>query len=115
MHPDFDYVRIKDKKFSQLPADQKDPEEIFIVAECRLAELYSKEKDKKKAYEIVSRCKGKDLVGMSYVPLFDNFLEREKDGCFQVLSATYVTKDSGTGVVHQAPAFGEEDYRTCVK
>lgn len=93
----------------------KSEEEVFIVAECRLAELYSKEKDKKKAYTVLSKCKGKDLIGMRYEPLFDYFAEREQDGCFAVIGATYVTKDSGTGVVHQAPAFGEEDYKTCLK
>lgn len=76
VHPDFDYVFIKDKKLSQLAPEQKDPEEVFVVAECRLAELYAKEKDKKKAYEVVKRCKGKDLVGMRYEPLFDNFASR---------------------------------------
>jgi isoleucyl-tRNA synthetase len=78
----------------------KDPEEILIVAECILAELYSKEKDKKKAYTIISKCKGKDLVGLRYEPLFDCFADREKDGCFSVIAANYVTKDSGTGIVH---------------
>ena len=82
VHPDFDYVRIKDKKLSQLANEIKDPEEVLIVAECRLEELYSKEKDKKKAYEVISKCKGSDLVGLKYVPLYDYFIEREKDGCF---------------------------------
>lgn len=70
------------------------------MAECRLEELYNKEKDKKKAYEVISKCKGKDLIGLKYIPLYDYFIDREKDGCFQVIGATYVTKDSGTGIVH---------------
>lgn len=55
------------------------------------------------------------MVGKEYVPLFDYFAERKKDGCFRVLGATFVTSDTGTGIVHAAPAFGEEDYKVCVK
>jgi len=38
----------------------------------------------------------------------------KKDGAFRVLTDTYVTEDSGTGIVHQAPYFGEDDYRVCL-
>ena len=54
------------------------------------------------------------LVGKRYEPLFNYFREREADGCFQVLSAEFVTKDTGTGIVHCAPGFGEDDYAACV-
>ena len=50
--------------------------------------------------------KGTDLVGLEYQPMFDFFLERAKDGCFRVQSATFVTDDAGTGIVHCAPGFG---------
>lgn len=40
------------------------------------------------------------MVGWEYEPLFDYFAKRKQDGCFKILSATYVTKDAGTGVVH---------------
>ena len=54
---------------------------------------------------------GTDLVGIEYVPLFDYFeKERRKDGCFKVLSGSFVTSEEGTGIVHIAPAYGEEDY-----
>lgn len=49
-----------------------------------------------------------------YEPLFDYFLEFS-DVAFRVLSDNYVTDDSGTGIVHCAPAFGEDDYRVCVE
>jgi len=50
-------------------------------------------------------------VGIEYVPLFDYFeKERRKDGCFRVLSGKFVTGEDGTGIVHIAPAYGEEDY-----
>lgn len=48
-------------------------------------------------------------VGATYQPLFPYF--SSQPGAFRVVSDTYVTDDSGTGVVHQAPAFGEDDYR----
>lgn len=40
--------------------------------------------------------------------------QKEKDGAFQVLCDEYVTSDSGTGIVHQAPYFGEDDFRICL-
>lgn len=48
-----------------------------------------------------------------YTPLFDYFLELSSTA-FKVVADNYVTDDSGTGVVHCAPAFGEDDYRVCV-
>lgn len=46
------------------------------------------------------------------MPLFD-FFQEYSDAAFRVVSDNYVTDDSGTGVVHCAPAFGEDDYRVC--
>jgi len=54
-------------------------------------------------------------VGKAYVPIFDYFQDRAQDGCFKILSANFVTSDAGTGVVHCAPGFGADDYKTCVK
>lgn len=96
VHPDFTYVKIKDKKL----VENKEEGEIWILAEARLNELYAKIKDKKSAYEVIEKIKGKDLEGVEYEPLFNYFQEREKDGCFRVLCANYVTADSGTGIVH---------------
>lgn len=50
---------------------------------------------------------------LRYVPLFDYFSELN-DMAFKVVCDNYVTDDSGTGVVHCAPAFGEDDYRVCI-
>ena len=55
---------------------------------------------------------GQDLVGKRYTPLFDYF--KSLTTAFRVLEDDYVTDDSGTGIVHSAPAFGEDDYRVCV-
>ena len=59
----------------------------------------------------VGECTGKELVGLQYEPLFDYFAESADAGAFVVLEDDYVTADSGTGIVHQAPAFGEDDFR----
>jgi isoleucyl-tRNA synthetase len=50
------------------------------------------------------------MLGWRYEPPFPYFYEQFKDVAFRVLNATYVTAESGVGIVHQAPAFGEEDY-----
>ena len=98
-HPDFEYIKILDE------ASGKN----YILLEALLRTLY---KDPKKAkFKILEKIKGKDMLGWRYEPLFDYFYEEFKDVGFRVLNATYVTSDSGVGIVHQAPAFGEEDYK----
>lgn len=99
VHPDFEYVKILDKKTG----------DHYILLEKLLTSVYKKPKEGKD-YDIVERIKGKDLVGLKYEPLFDYFYEEFKDTAFRVIGASYVTDDSGTGVVHQSPAFGEADY-----
>jgi len=64
---------------------------------------------------IVKECIGSDLLGKTYEPLFDYFADRKADGAFCVVSAEYVGSDEGVGIVHTAPAFGEDDYWTCKK
>lgn len=61
--------------------------------------------------EIVKTTPGEDLVSLHYKPLFPFFTEH--DGAFRVLSADYVSAEDGTGIVHQAPNFGEDDSRVC--
>jgi isoleucyl-tRNA synthetase len=60
-------------------------------------------------YELVAKIKGAELVGSSYEPLFD-FFAGEK-GAFHVLDGDFVSLEDGTGIVHIAPAFGEDDYK----
>jgi isoleucyl-tRNA synthetase len=98
VHPDFEYIKIADEKSGN----------NYILLEKLLSTLY---KDPKKAkFKIVEKIKGKDMLGWQYEPLFNYVYEEFKDVAFRVFNATYVTDDSGTGIVHQAPAFGEEDY-----
>ena len=58
-----------------------------------------------------TRVSGKALVGKHYEPLFPYFADQVEQGAFVVVADDYVTTESGTGVVHQAPAFGEDDHR----
>ena len=58
-------------------------------------------------FEILSKCTGKDLVGMSYEPLFPYF--KDMPNAFSVVADSYVTDDSGTGIVHQVGACGASE------
>jgi len=60
---------------------------------------------------VESSQKGSALLGRRYRPLFDYFAGEAQRGAFVVVADDYVTTDEGTGLVHQAPAFGEDDYR----
>lgn len=55
------------------------------------------------------------MKGWRYIPLFDYFTDRFEDRAYKVLCDGYVTSDSGTGIVHQAPAFGEDDARVALE
>lgn len=74
----------------------------------------SEKKSDTSGYTILARMKGLDLAGKRYEPLFEYFLELS-GVAFKVLADEYVTDDSGTGVVHCAPAFGEDDFRVCLQ
>jgi isoleucyl-tRNA synthetase len=96
VNADVDYVRAKDEKRNI---------EIYFAKE-RL-EYYQRENNLVE----VATVKGADLKGKKYEPLFEYFKDLHADGCFQVLTDDYVTTTDGTGIVHQAPAFGEDDNR----
>ncbi len=61
----------------------------------------------------VGSMKGSDLVGMSYEPMFPYFKHLKEKGCFKVLSGDFVSTEDGTGVVHIAPGFGQDDFDVC--
>jgi len=56
---------------------------------------------------------GKELKGLKYQPLFDFYAHGEYPNSHQILTDSYVKEDNGTGLVHQAPAFGQDDFRVC--
>lgn len=62
-------------------------------------------------HEVLAVRPGSELVGLTYQPVFNYFADHEN--AFQILAAEYVTTEDGTGIVHQAPAFGEDDMNTC--
>ena len=93
---DIDYVLVRD---SELGKD-------LYLASSRLEEV-----TKGRSVEVIKELTGKDLVGRQYKPLFNYFEDLRDEGAFQIVSDNYVSTDSGTGIVHQAPAFGEDDFR----
>lgn len=97
VNPNFEYVEAKNEESG----------EIYIMLEAQLHIL-------KGSYIIVNRRRGVDLKGKAYEPPFPYFSNLKKNGAFKVLNDTYVTADTGTGVVHQAPYFGEDDFRCCL-
>eukprot|EP01103_Thecamoeba_quadrilineata_P019088 TRINITY_DN7596_c0_g1_i1.p1 TRINITY_DN7596_c0_g1~~TRINITY_DN7596_c0_g1_i1.p1 ORF type:complete len:1151 (-),score=290.53 TRINITY_DN7596_c0_g1_i1:51-3503(-) len=100
--PNLTYIKIIDKK----------TKETYILCETRLTALYKN--PGKNDYELVEKIQGKDLAGKKYQPIFDYFVEKKGSVGFKVLLDDYVRDDSGTGIVHQAPAFGEDDFRVCL-
>jgi len=78
----------------------------FYLAEERL-DSYSAKHD----LVVLKHTTGQQLEGRQYEPLFPYFANLKKDGAFRIVSDAYVKTDEGTGIVHQAPAFGEDDYR----
>lgn len=89
--PDYTYVKVEHNG------------EYLILAEGRLGVLEGE-------YTVLEKYLGKDLEGMKYEPIFP-FFEEYRDKAYYVVLADYVTLDDGTGIVHIAPAFGEEDSR----
>jgi isoleucyl-tRNA synthetase len=82
--------------------------ERFVLAKSRVADLF-----KDQAITIINELKGSELVGKKYQPVFDYYaqdqaLKNHASG-WQILAADFVTTEDGTGVVHIAPAFGEDD------
>lgn len=100
-NPIFEYVEVKDHSSGN----------IYIILESSL-ELIYKSKD---LYTIQGKRKGCDLKGKIYNPPFPYFQNLREKGAFIILNDTYVTAETGTGIVHQAPYFGEDDYRCCLE
>ncbi len=68
----------------------------------------------KKEYKVIEKLKGKDLVGLEYEPLF-NIPETQNKNSHKIISANFVTTEEGTGVVHIAVMYGEDDYDVGIK
>lgn len=102
VNPEYEYAKVLDEKTGK----------TYILLEKLLTTLFKN--PKKEKLKVVGKIKGSDLAGTKYQPLFNYFYEEFKDHAFRVVTDSYVKDDSGTGIVHQAPAFGEDDYNVCL-
>jgi len=113
VHPELEYALCR---------DQERGEQIYLATS--LVETIAAKT--KRPLEIVQKCAGKDLLGLRYHPPYADYRDRLGDPSgittsgsalhhyWRVVAAPFVTTDSGTGLVHQAPAFGEVDYEVFV-
>ena len=83
----------------------------FYVASDRVEKVMTDEKHQPLEYSIVKTIKGSELTGKRFEPLFEN----RGPAAHKILHADFVTTDDGTGIVHIAPAYGEDDYELCRK
>lgn len=96
--PDLDYVRAKGE----------DGATYYVAKDLAKQVLGDK-------HEVLNEMKGAALVGKKYAPLFPFFASEKQSNAFQVIPSGHVTTTDGTGLVHMAPAFGEDDFAACVK
>src|SRR5690606_30560881 len=82
--------------------------QMFLLAASRLA-AYARELGEEP--QVIARLRGSELEGVSYHPPFPFFSGH--DGAFQILAGDFVSTEDGTGLVHLAPAFGEDDMAVC--
>ncbi|CAH2230181.1 jg12526 [Pararge aegeria aegeria] len=99
VNPKLNYIKVKEKATGT----------CYVLQEDRFPTIFKNIED----FEVLDKFLGEKLKGLKYTPIFDYFVELCPNG-YQVLTDGYVTNDSGTGVVHQAPYFGEDDYRVCL-
>ena len=97
MGPDIEYQVVKD-----IESGAK-----YLLAAARVAHYFADEA----SYEVVATYTGEQLAGHIYTPIFDDFASQA--GAFKILSDAFVSTEDGTGIVHMAPAYGEDDYRIC--
>ena len=100
VNPDFTYAKVKVG------------DEFYILAKDLLEKVFVDEKKQPIPFEIVNLVDGSDLVGLSYEPLFEDskYSGEGEENAYKVWGADYVSLESGTGIVHSAPAYGEEDF-----
>ncbi len=107
VHPDLEYSVVLDDDDATTP-------QRLIIASALVETIAEKVKRK---LEVVSTCKGAELVGKQYRPPFDCYYSQKngkQHAAWRLVAADFVTTESGSGIVHQAPAFGEVDYEVLV-
>ncbi|NRA64268.1 MAG: isoleucine--tRNA ligase [Pseudobacteriovorax sp.] len=102
---EIEYVKVRHKESG----------DVFICANDLLKQVIKPSKKQKleDLCEILEKVSGKDLVGKTYEPLFPYF--KDEAHAFQILDADFVNTNNGTGIVHLAPAYGEDDFHACRK
>lgn len=70
---------------------------------------------KKTPYEVKAQALGNELLNLKYEPLFNHIEDEVDENCYQILAADFIESGTGTGLVHMAPAFGEDDHQLCQK
>ena len=98
---DIDYVVVRDLTDDARP--------MYVMAKARLPHIFKKPEQ----CEVVRELKGAEMKGWEYEPIFPYFADKRAEGAFRVLNDDYVTTDDGVGIVHIAPAYGEDDFRVC--
>lgn len=100
VNPDFTYAKVKVG------------DEFYILAKDLLEKVFIDEKRQPIPFEIVNLIDGTELIGLSYEPLFEDskYYGEGEENAYKVWGADYVSLESGTGIVHSAPAYGEEDF-----
>ena len=96
-----DYVVVRDLTDEARPC--------YVMAKLRLPAIFKKPEQ----YELVAEFKGSEMKGWRYEPIFPYYADKASEGAFRVLNDDYVTTDDGVGIVHIAPAYGEDDFRVC--
>lgn len=89
---------------------EHDGKQVYVAKEA-VEKVFTDAKHQPLEYKILKTVKGSELVGRKYHPLFEN----RGPNAHIVLDADFVTAEDGTGIVHEAPAYGEEDYELCKK
>ena len=100
--PAIEYTKVK----------HKDSGNSYILAKTLIQNTFKNPDSELESIEPIS---AQELLGQRYHPLFPYFADQQKHGAFKVIFSDHVTTESGTGIVHMAPAFGEEDYYACEK
>jgi isoleucyl-tRNA synthetase len=89
--------------------EDKTDHNIYLLSKDLIGRYYKNHED----YNTIQEICGKELEGKGYEPLFPYF--SKTPNAFQIILGDFVTEEDGTGIVHTAPAFGEEDYIACKK
>jgi isoleucyl-tRNA synthetase len=103
--PDIDYVLVEEQGAGN--REQFPVPDCYILAEARLPAYYRGPDE----YRILRKMKGADLTGIQYEPLFPYFKELAEQNAFRTYPGDFVSTEDGTGIVHTAPGFGEDDAR----